>query len=57
MIGSILVGIGTENGAENLLLSWRKGAVGTVGLARWEMLGMLTGRVCVLVIVSLALRR
>ena len=26
-------------------------------VARWEMVGLLTGRVCVLVVVALALRR
>ncbi len=42
--------------AEGLLLPWCKGAVGTVWLARWEMVGLLAGRVCVLVVVALALR-
>ncbi len=42
---------------ESLLLPWCKCAVGTVWLARWEMVGLLTGRVCMLVVVALALRR
>jgi hypothetical protein len=43
--------------AEGLLLLWFKDAVGTLWLARWEMVGLLTGRVCVLVVMALALRR
>ena len=43
--------------AESLLLPWCKGAVGTLWVARWEMVGLLTGRVCVLVVVALVLRR
>ena len=42
---------------ESLLLPRCKGAVGTLWLARWEMVGLLTGRVCVLVVVALVLRR
>jgi hypothetical protein len=42
---------------ESLLLLWCKGAVGTLLLVRWEMVGLLTGRVCVLVVVALALKR
>jgi hypothetical protein len=45
-----------KNRAEGLLLPWCKSAVGTLWLARWEMVGLLTGRVCVLVVVALALR-
>jgi hypothetical protein len=43
--------------AESLLLPWCKGAVGNLWLARWEMVGLLTGRVCVLFVVALTLRR
>jgi hypothetical protein len=39
--------------AESLLLRWCKGEVDTLWLARWEMVGLLTGRVCVLVVVVL----
>ncbi len=46
-----------KGGAESLLLPWCKGAVGTLWVARWEMVGLLTGRVCVLVVVALVLRR
>ena len=42
--------------AESLLLPWCKGAVVTLWLTRWEMVGLLTGRVCVLVVVALVLR-
>ncbi len=43
--------------AEGLLLIWCKGALGSLLLAWWEMVGLLTGRVCVLVVVLLTLRR
>ncbi len=43
--------------AESLLLSWCKNAVRTLWLARWEVVGLLKGRFCVLIVVALALRR
>ena len=55
---SILVGVWAKNGAECLLLLlWCEDAMVSLWLARWEMLGMLTGRIGVLVVVSLILRR
>ena len=57
VVGCILIDGCAKDRAEGLLLSWCKSAVCTVWLARWEMVGLLTGRVCVLVIVSLTLRR
>ena len=53
---SILVGIRMKDGAE-CLLSLRKNAMGTLWVARWKMLGLLTGRIGVLVVVSLILIR
>ena len=46
-----------EDRAESLLLLWCEIAVGPLSLARWEKVGLFPGRVCVLVEVSLALRR
>ena len=57
MIGSVLGGIGSKDGAESLLLSLCEDAMGTVWVARWKVLRLLTGRVGVLVVVSLTLRR
>ena len=54
---SIVVGIWAENGTESLLLSLREVALGVLWLTRREVVGRLTGRVGVLIVVSLALRR
>jgi hypothetical protein len=43
--------------AESLLLWWCKDVVSTLWLARWKRVGLVTGRVCVLVVVLLTLRR
>ena len=43
--------------AESLVLSWCEDTEVALCLARWEMEGWLTDRVCVLVLVALALRR
>ena len=57
VIGSVWRDGCPKDRAESLLLPWCKGAVGTLWVARWEMVGLLTGRVCVLVVVALVLRR
>ena len=40
-----------------LVLTLGEDAMGTLLVVRWKMLGMLTGRIGVLVVVSLILRR
>ena len=53
---SIVVGIWAENETESLLLSLREVALGILWLTRREVVGRLTGRVGVLIVVLLALR-
>ncbi len=57
VIGSVWGDGCPKDRAECLFLPWCKGAVGALWVARWEMVGLLTGRVCVLVVVALVLRR
>ena len=56
-IVSLLIGIRTEDGAESLLLSMCEVAIGSTLISWWKMLGSLTGRVGMLIVVALTLRR
>ena len=57
LIVAIRMCIWAEDGAESLLLTLCENTMGSLGVARLKMVGLLTGRMGVLIVVALVLRR